>query len=397
MAKIKGSHSTRPRKNPRYNHAAKAQRLRREKEKQRRSNEKADSDATFLDQEPIERSNEKTDADAIFLDQESIQRTHSKAVEDQKEFSETFVSDQISQHFKISSDLPNLCTEVSKELKDNIPPNELFLCNMTHVIEQAKALEAHKYNCSFGGKLIFQKIIRCGLHVVFHYVCSNVLCRVKATVSSDTEKKTLNQLAVLGALATGSGFSQEEEKFSVMNVQYMSKEKFACSEKIASGIVDNCAQEKLLEAINEEKRLAQIRGDVDADGFHCITVIVDGGWCKRSYGHGYNASSGVSVIIGMLTQKILFIGVRNKVCLICLSISKGRTKERKHACWKNWNGSSTAMESDAIVEGLLYLESTHGIRCTRMIGDGDSNTIIKCKERVSYGGRILKVECANHA
>ncbi|GBM94807.1 hypothetical protein AVEN_69360-1 [Araneus ventricosus] len=99
----------------------------------------------------------------------------------------------------------------------------------------------------------------------------------------------------------------------------------------------------------------------------------------------------------MLTQKILFIGVRNKVCLIYLSISKGRTKERKNACWKNWNGPSTAMESDSIVEGLLYLESTHGIHCTRMTGDGDSKTIIKCKERVSYGGRILKVECANHA
>ncbi|GBO38010.1 hypothetical protein AVEN_95659-1 [Araneus ventricosus] len=185
-----------------------------------------------------------------------------------------------------------------------------------------------------------------------------------------------------------------------MNVQYMSKEKFACSEKIASGIVDNCAQEKMLEAINEEKTLAQIKGlvwftgakpifdyaapniaqikgDVDADGFHCITVIVDC-WCKRSYGHGYTNSSGVSVIIGMLTQKILFIGVPTRyVCLICLSISKGRTKERKNASWKNWNGPSTAMESDAIVEGLLYLESTHGIRCTRMIGDGDSNIIIK--------------------
>ncbi|GBO42852.1 hypothetical protein AVEN_190750-1 [Araneus ventricosus] len=109
---------------------------------------------------------------------------------------------------------------------------------MTHVFEQAKALEAHKYNRSLGGKLIFQNIIRGGLHVLFHYVCNNILCRVKATVSSDTEKKNLHQRAVLGALATGSGFSQEEEKFSVMNVQYMSKEKFACSEKIASGIVE---------------------------------------------------------------------------------------------------------------------------------------------------------------
>ncbi|GBM73769.1 hypothetical protein AVEN_85168-1 [Araneus ventricosus] len=32
-----------------------------------------------------------------------------------------------------------------------------------------------------------------------------------------------------------------------------------------------------------------------------------------------------------------------------------------------------------------------------MIGDGDSNTIIKCKERVSYGRKVLKIECANHA
>ncbi|GBM48202.1 hypothetical protein AVEN_72479-1 [Araneus ventricosus] len=53
MAKNKGPHSSRLRKNPRYNRPAKAQRLRREKEKQRRSNEKTDSDAIFLDQEPI--------------------------------------------------------------------------------------------------------------------------------------------------------------------------------------------------------------------------------------------------------------------------------------------------------------------------------------------------------
>ncbi|GBN06923.1 hypothetical protein AVEN_135396-1 [Araneus ventricosus] len=371
MAKNKGPHSSRPRKNPRYNHAAKTQDLRREKEKRRRSNEKADSDAAFLDQEPIERRfpltryNEKTDAEAIFLDQESIQRTHSKAVEDQKEFSETFVSDQISQHFKISSDLPNLCTEVSKELKDNIPPNELFLCNMTHayigcakwlvekmpfanpflkavssldpcnrktsvalewmkelllyasnvvqVSEKAYDLEIHNFQNDHFTDIVEESIdlwwrdventskypllsrMTFALLTCFHepkvessfrimnnvitpgsnrlnvstfnamQCINNILCRVKATVSSDTEKKPLNRLAVLGALATGSGFSQEEEKFSVMNVQYMSKEKFACSEKIASVIVDNCAQEKMLEAINEKKRLAQIRGDVDAD------------------------------------------------------------------------------------------------------------------------------------
>ncbi|GFV37306.1 uncharacterized protein TNCV_2699931 [Trichonephila clavipes] len=72
-------------------------------------------------------------------------------------------------------------------------------------------------------------------------------------------------------------------------------------------------------------------------------------------------------------------------------------EKKDHLCWKNWKGPSTAMESDSIVEGLLYLETVHHIRCTRLVGDGDSNTIAKCRERISYGGRILKVECENHA
>ncbi|GFU63675.1 uncharacterized protein TNCV_3886981 [Trichonephila clavipes] len=46
---------------------------------------------------------------------------------------------------------------------------------------------------------------------------------------------------------------------------------------------------------------------------------------------------------------------------------------------------------------LFARETVHHIRCTRLVGDGDSNTIAKCRERISYGGRILKVECANHA
>ncbi|GFT88036.1 uncharacterized protein NPIL_18811 [Nephila pilipes] len=98
----------------------------------------------------------------------------------------------------------------------------------------------------------------------------------------------------------------------------------------------------------------------------------------------------------MSTQKIVFIGIRNKVCLIC-SVIANRQTEKDHVCWKNWSGPSTAMESDAVVEELLYLEKVHHIRCTRLVGDGDANTIAKCKERVPYGGRILRVEWANHA
>ena len=125
--------------------------------------------------------------------------------------------------------------------------------------------------------------------------------------------------------------------------------------------------------------------------------IVDGGWCKRSYGHGYNASSGVAVIIGAATQKIIYLSVRNKVCLICNAIEDGRIIMKEHICTKNWKGPSTAMESDIIVQGLNYLEKVHNIRCIKIIGDGDTNLMKKVKEEVSYGKQVKKIECANHA
>ncbi|GFR05058.1 uncharacterized protein TNCT_591911 [Trichonephila clavata] len=182
-----------------------------------------------------------------------------------------------------------------------------------------------------------------------------------------------------------------------MNVTYMSKYVFASCERTTGTILDACVESNLTDFINEEKRLSQSRQDIDTDGYYCLTAVVDGGWCKRSYGHGYNASSGVAVIIGMATKKIIFIGIRNKICLICQAIEASRIPDKNHICYKNWNGSSTGMESDIIVEGVQFLETVHHIRCTRIVADGDSNIISSIQEKISYGGRVLKVECANHA
>ena len=58
---------------------------------------------------------------------------------------------------------------------------------------------------------------------------------------------------------------------------------------------------------------------------------------------------------------------------------------KEHVCYKNWNNSSTAMESDIIVEGLNYLKDTYNIKCLRLIGDSDSKTMSRIREKVSYG------------
>ena len=153
----------------------------------------------------------------------------------------------------------------------------------------------------------------------------------------------------------------------------------------------------MLEAGKEERKHAESSGDY-FQGVPAITVIADGGWSKRSHKHSYNAKSGVAVIIGIHTKKLLFLGVRNKYCSTC-SIAKTSGKEiPTHVCFRNWNGSSPAMETDIVVEGFRQAESTHGERYMRLVGDGDSSVLTSIHQRVPVWGRFVrKIECVNHA
>lgn len=87
---------------------------------------------------------------------------------------------------------------------------------------------------------------------------------------------------------------------------------------------------QMLEAGKEEKRLAEAAGDFCEDG--CtpkITVVVDGGWSHRSHGHRYSANSGVAVIIGKRTKKLLYLGVRNKLCSTCAFYARKNVEAKK--------------------------------------------------------------------
>ncbi len=149
----------------------------------------------------------------------------------------------------------------------------------------------------------------------------------------------------------------------------------------------------MAEAGQEEKKIAEENGRFH-EGVPAITVIVDGGWSKRSHKHSYNAKSGVAIIIGKETGKLLFIGVRNKYCHACAS----GMKEKDHVCFRNWNASSSEMETDIILEGFLEAEQVHGVRYTEFIGDGDRSVYPTLLTSVpGWGHAIKKLECANHA
>ena len=202
-----------------------------------------------------------------------------------------------------------------------------------------------------------------------------------------------NLAAVWGEMVTGGGHSNLEEIMSILGIPVLTKPCFINIERGIGEFWKCCLTDSMIEAGKEEKRLAEMRGNYH-EGVPAITVVVDGGWSKRSHKHSYNAKSGVAIIAGKQTGKLLHIGVRNKFCAAC----SRNTPQENHACFRNWSKSSSEMESDIILQGFMEAEKVHGIRYTRFIGDGDSSVHVTLLQGVpEWGHAIKKLECANHA
>ncbi|CAH2017030.1 unnamed protein product [Acanthoscelides obtectus] len=123
-----------------------------------------------------------------------------------------------------------------------------------------------------------------------------------------TTKKSVNTAAVWGSISTGIGHSQHEELMGVLNVPAMTFRTFRKKTSTVKKVWEEILNDDMKAAGIEEKRVAIEKGNLMPDDTPYITVIVDGGWSKRTYGHGYDASSGVAVIIGAETKKPLFLG-----------------------------------------------------------------------------------------
>ncbi len=193
-------------------------------------------------------------------------------------------------------------------------------------------------------------------------------------------------------MATGGGHSKLEEVMSVVGVPVMTKRSFIQTERDIGEVWKKELLESMTKAGMKEKRLAEENGEYYQE-IPAITVIVDGGWSKRSHKHSYNANSGVGIIIGKRTRKLLYVGVRNKYCHACAT----NIPKDKHVCFKNWNRSSSEMEADIILEGFLEAEKVHGDRYMSFVVDGDSSVYPTLVQNVPvWGQAIKKLECANH-
>ena len=171
---------------------------------------------------------------------------------------------------------------------------------------------------------------------------------------------------------------------------------FAKTEEFIGEAMKTQLIEAMAQASTEEKQHA-----IDNRDYHqvvpAVSIVADGGWSKRSHKHSCSAKSGVAVIFGAHTKKLLFMGVRNKFCSICAVSENKNQQPPLHKCYKNWSGSSASMETDIVSEGFRLSEKHHGVRYMRVTADGDSSVMSTLIQSVPYGPFIQKIECANHA
>ncbi|OXA37925.1 Serum response factor-binding protein 1 [Folsomia candida] len=221
-------------------------------------------------------------------------------------------------------------------------------------------------------------------------------CGWVAVISSDSDCNTLpiNDSFAWGCECSPVGFSAATSLLTTMDLPCPDPRTFKKAEESCKALMEEAFVQEMKENLARERELAvEANSFVVVEGvkYAAITVCVDGGWSKRSYGHTYTANCGIGVIIGMQTKKIIFADTRCSTCIVC---DKGNNENRDHDCPKNWSGPATAMESDILTNGFAQ-SRLHEVVFTKFIGDGDSSFHANVED-VYPGIKVKKIECKNH-
>lgn len=205
------------------------------------------------------------------------------------------------------------------------------IININQLGEYINVITKHSAECGGEVTLIGEK--RDGLASILNTKCNKCDHSIAFATSSKVKgpkgimRWESNLAAVWGQMATGGGHASLSSTMSMLGIPVMAKGSFTPTQ---TDRWRKKLNDSMIEAGKEERQLAEINNDYH-QGVPCITVIVDGGWSKRAHKHSYNAKSGVGIIIGQRTGKLLYLGVRNKYCASC---AQGISVE-KHKCYKN--------------------------------------------------------------
>ncbi|KAJ8909803.1 hypothetical protein NQ315_015323 [Exocentrus adspersus] len=290
-----------------------------------------------------------------------------------------------------------LCIEKESPVDDTVLSGHRVV-DLKYVLNWALDLQVRHSKICTTGMLHVISEERFGLVSKVVFKCN--LCEYetsKYTENPTKKKSRINYGVVWGTLSTGSTYTRLKEQLSVLDVPSISYRLFHAIEIHLGDHWKSTLWASIEEAGKEEHRIAVEKQQIDQNKNVWTKVYLDGGWSHRSYGHNYNAASGTAVIIGALTGKVLYLGVRNKYCSICSRANNKEEQPKSHICFKNWSQSSGAMEADIIVEGFTEGPIMHNLKYLKFVADGDSSVFAKIKENVPYGDEVEKVECKNHA
>lgn len=264
-----------------------------------------------------------------------------------------------------------------------------------------RALDSHLEtgSCKYRDiQLIDQR--RRGLRTTFHVQCSH--CGLIMFIDSEptnSEFMDVNHAAVSATITTGTGHAQLTELTASMGILCPSGPQFRIYQQTVLETLITVAEKNVKEAGELEVRLALERGHVH-NGKPCTWIVADGAYAKRSYTNSaHNSLSGVGVIVGYFSRQVLFFGVKNSYCSICSRATKLGTSPKDHTCYKNFSGSSTSMETTAILDGFKCSLDQHGLIYTHIIADGDSSVhkaIMQYDPYKELSISVIKIECYNH-
>ncbi|KAF2888013.1 hypothetical protein ILUMI_18160 [Ignelater luminosus] len=201
--------------------------------------------------------------------------------------------------------LPDLEIEVVPAEKAQLVVSENRIVDIDFFIKQTKKLHLHGSTYTMGRKQ-FQKELKNGVTSILYYHCDN--CEKTITLSSHPKEAKINCDFVWGSTAISIGKGKAEELFSVIDMSTPSSRFYRKLENDVGRVWEMQLQSEIKKGTDEERKLAIEAGDIK-EGIPFITVIVDGGWAKHSYGHG-------------------------------------NTDAPTHVCLKNYTGSSFSMEQD---------------------------------------------------
>lgn len=214
----------------------------------------------------------------------------------------------------------------------------------------------------------------------------------------------VNRRIVKAFMSNGEGFGSLEKFSLVMNMDSMSSKTYSSHSAEVSKSTVIMGGDNLKKARTRVRELyKEMDGTIGEDTVTDIGVSFDGSWHKR----GHTSNYGVGVVIELQTGLVIDYCVLSKVCQVCAITATELGAEspefdiwyqgHKSDCFKNYSGSSPAMETKA-AEIMWKRSLDYKLRYCTMVSDGDSAVFSHLQSLKVYGGDvpITKEECVNH-